>query len=389
MPKIIIGFTGSFGSGCSHIAISHVQTKGYNFISLSDILRNSFREKYHKDAINRKELQDYGDELRNTNGSGYLACLAIDIIEKNKEHDYWVIDSIRNPFEIKSFREYCSQFFLIGVFAKSETRWARIKGAYTGNEKDFTIDDERDSNEDFQHGQRVRDCFAISDLVIINNKNYNPGSRDFDVMESKINDFINLINDPSSRPPSEEESLMAIAYASSLRSSCLKRRVGAVIVDNRGVIVSSGFNEVPLGEDPCKPAHGNCYRDIKKNELKQKLDKILPDPEMNSEIKQLVFKEQKMLERCRALHAEENAILNIARFGSQVNLKEATLYTTTYPCNLCANKITQVGIGTIVYLEPYPQEEAKILLDARNIKQKPFEGVSYKGYFRLFGSQNL
>ncbi len=389
MPKIIIGFTGSFGSGCTYIAKNHVQTKGYNFISLSGLLRNSFKEKYHKDALTRNELQDYGNELRNTNGSGYLACLAIDIIKKDSDNDYWVIDSIRNPFEIESFREYCSHFFLIGVFAKSETRWTRIKGVYTGNEKDFTIDDERDSNEDFQHGQRVRDCFAISDLVIINNKNYNPGSRDFDVMESKINDFINLINNPSTRLPSEEESLMAIAYASSLKSSCLKRRVGAVIVDNRGVIVSSGFNEVPLGEDPCKPAHGNCYRDIKKNELKQKLDELLTDPEINSKIKQIVLKEQKMLERCRALHAEENAILNIARFGSQVNLKEATLYTTTYPCNLCANKITQVGIGNIVYLEPYPQEEAKILLDARDVKQKPFEGVSYKGYFRLFGSQNL
>ena len=47
-----------------------------------------------------------------------------------------------------------------------------------------------------------------------------------------------------------------------------------------------------------------------------------------------------MLDYCRALHAEENAILNVARFGSSIALRGAVLYTTTYPCNLCANKCT-------------------------------------------------
>lgn len=58
-----------------------------------------------------------------------------------------------------------------------------------------------------------------------------------------------------------------------------------------------------------------------------------------------MFKKRfKILDYCRALHAEENAILNVTRTGSSSELKEATLYTSTYPCNLCANKITQVGI---------------------------------------------
>ena len=61
----------------------------------------------------------------------------------------------------------------------------------------------------------------------------------------------------------------------------------------------------------------------------------------------------------------------------------ATLYTTTYPCNLCANKIAQVGIRNIVYFEPYPMEEAKNILNKHNIKQTPFEGVTYNGYSRL------
>lgn len=90
-----------------------------------------------------------------------------------------------------------------------------------------------------------------------------------------------------------------------------------------------------------------------------------------------------MLDYCRALHAEETAIVNMARLGGSKNLNNATLYTTTYPCNLCANKIAQVGIRQLVYFEPYPQKEAKLILEAHKVKQIPFEGVTFNGYFRF------
>ena len=78
------------------------------------------------------------------------------------------------------------------------------------------------------------------------------------------------------------------------------------------------------------------------------------------------------------------AILNVARFGNANMLLTATLYTTTYPCNLCANKIAQVGLKKIIYFEPYPVVEAKSILDNREIKQIPFEGITYMSYFRIF-----
>ena len=90
-----------------------------------------------------------------------------------------------------------------------------------------------------------------------------------------------------------------------------------------------------------------------------------------------------MLDYCRALHAEESAIVNMARLSVSANLSKATLYTTTYPCNLCANKIAHVGIKKLIYFEPYPQREAKEILNAHNVKQIPFEGVTYNGYFRF------
>ena len=73
----------------------------------------------------------------------------------------------------------------------------------------------------------------------------------------------------------------------------------------------------------------------------------------------------------------------MARLSVSTDFSKATLYTTTYPCNLCANKIAQVGIKKIVYYEPYPQEEAKKILNAHNIKQIPFEGVTYNCYFKF------
>ena len=54
---------------------------------------------------------------------------------------------------------------------------------------------------------------------------------------------------------------MAMAYAASKRSSCEKRKVGAVIVDELGTVISSGFNEVPRLDTPCRGKYGECYRD--------------------------------------------------------------------------------------------------------------------------------
>jgi len=95
----------------------------------------------------------------------------------------------------------------------------------------------------------------------------------------------------------------------------------------------------------------------------------------------------KILDYCRALHAEENAILNLIRNGRGGSLAECTLYSTTYPCRLCANKIANVGIKRVVYIEPYPDEEAEIILRDAGVKPDFFEGVTFKAYFRIYGEE--
>jgi dCMP deaminase len=91
----------------------------------------------------------------------------------------------------------------------------------------------------------------------------------------------------------------------------------------------------------------------------------------------------KALDLCRALHAEENAIVQVAHLGG-VSLDNATLYTTTFPCQLCAKKIAAAGIRKVVWLEPYPHAEAQRILREAGIKFPQFEGVKARGFPRLF-----
>jgi deoxycytidylate deaminase len=91
----------------------------------------------------------------------------------------------------------------------------------------------------------------------------------------------------------------------------------------------------------------------------------------------------KALDLCRALHAEENAILQISYLGG-FPLKDAILYTTTFPCLLCAKKILANGIKEVVYVEPYPVEEARQMLESAGVTLTKFEGVKAQAFYKLF-----
>lgn len=379
----VIGLVGPFGSGCSYVASKLKEVHGYEVISLSDILRTEYRnENSRRREPGRKDLQDYGNKIRKEKGSGYLAESAIAQIEADKSKKY-VVDSIRNPQEILLLRKAFAGFFLFGVFAEPDVRWNRVKGKYSNDRRTFDEDDSRDSGEKFDYGQQVTDSFRMSDIIVLNNENIIPNNENEKIFLTKLKHNVDLIEGNEAFQPTYIETNMAIAYASSMRSSCLKRKVGATIVDVSGDVFSSGYNEVPAANDTCKREYGMCYRDKLKADYKESLkDVIKKDKERNASYE--LFKNNfKILDYCRALHAEENAILNVARVGASAALPTSTLFTTTYPCNLCANKIAQVGIRHIVYFEPYPMKEAKKILTDKGVDQEPFEGVTYNGYFRL------
>lgn len=377
--KIVIGMTGPFGSGCSYISINILVELGYEYISLSEILRETAK----KQDSSRTELQDVGNEIRLQNGNDFLAKEAIKIIEKS-DKDKFVVDSIRNTHEVEALRSKFSRFFLFAVWAANNVRWERSREQYNDNGALFEKDDRRDKDEKIESGQQITLCYQMADVIILNEKTIHTKETDqFRELYETTKKYIDLIEQKNKFEPTEKETLMTMAYANSMRSSCTQRKVGALIIDECGNVFSSGYNEVPSSERPCKNTYGMCYRKYIREDLNKKLKTIIGDDEMAEKVSSAVKKDSKMLDYCRALHAEESAIVNMARLSVSANLSKATLYTTTYPCNLCANKIAQVGIKTIVYYEPYPQKEAKDILNAHNVKQKPFEGVTYNGYFRF------
>jgi dCMP deaminase len=144
--------------------------------------------------------------------------------------------------------------------------------------------------------------------------------------------------------PSLDEYFMEMAKLISKRSTCLRRKVGALLVKDKRVL-ATGYNGAPKGLPHCSEV--GCMR--------EKLN--IPAGERQ--------------ELCRGLHAEQNCIIQAAVFG--VSTKGATLYTTHFPCSICAKMIINAEISEIVYEEDYEDELAKKLLKEANIKIRKYK----------------
>jgi len=131
---------------------------------------------------------------------------------------------------------------------------------------------------------------------------------------------------------------MDMAVLAACRSTCIRRQVGAVLVkDNR--VLCTGYNGAPAGAPHCDEV--GCIR--------AQLD--VPSGEKH--------------ELCRGLHAEQNIIIQAARFG--VSIHGGTLYCTTYPCSICAKMLVNSGVTQIFILHDYPDPTAREILSAGDL----------------------
>ena len=415
MPGLIIGLTGAFGSGCSFLAENFL--KEFEQFSLSKILKEAYLQEKGVEADQRELLQEFGDEIRDQDRGGASDKLAQMLFENMKDpttqtvdvtNRNIVIDSIRNPAEIQFFREKWPNFILMAVFADKAKRWGRVNEKYNDSHDTFNRDDQRDSGYgEPEHGQQVKKCFFQADIVIANNEEINPRSEKQNAyigMRSKIEDCLSALTDPLHSSPTAEEIAMAVAYTVGRNSKCKQRKVGAVIVDAEHNILSSGFNHVPPGLEDCESKYGYCYRKwYREKDLTKRFKKLLENdisPDRIDGISLAMANSVKMLELCRSMHAEENAIMNMVGRSSSIGIakretedkpenglkapKCVTLFATTYPCNLCANKIVKSGIKKVVYFEPYPVEEAKQILEKGQVISIPFEGVTFRAFFKAY-----
>ena len=123
------------------------------------------------------------------------------------------------------------------------------------------------------------------------------------------------------------------------RSTCLRRRVGAVIVRDKRILCT-GYNGAPHGMAHCDEV--GCLREKLKIPAGQRI------------------------EICRGIHAEQNALVQAASFG--INVAGAMLYCTHGPCVTCAKMLVNAGIREFVVGEPYPDRLARRLLAEAGVK---------------------
>ena len=134
--------------------------------------------------------------------------------------------------------------------------------------------------------------------------------------------------------PSWDEYFMKIAHVVASRSTCIRRKVGAVLVRDKRIL-TTGYNGAPSGLAHCEDI--GCLRDQRQ----------VPSGERH--------------ELCRGLHAEMNALLQAAIHG--VRVAGASLYCTSSPCSLCAKMLINVGVKRVYIDGEYPDELARDLLN--------------------------
>jgi dCMP deaminase len=143
--------------------------------------------------------------------------------------------------------------------------------------------------------------------------------------------------------PSWNEYFMSITRMVAKRSTCLRRKVGAILVKDKRIL-ATGYNGAPSGLRHCEEV--GCLRE----------NTSVPSGERH--------------ELCRGLHAEQNAIIQAAYHG--FSIRGATLYCTNKPCVICSKMLINAGIRKILYEDGYDDELADQMLREANIDIERF-----------------
>lgn len=141
------------------------------------------------------------------------------------------------------------------------------------------------------------------------------------------------------RRPDWDEYFVEIAHVVATRSTCVRRHIGCVVVKDKRIL-ATGYNGAPSGLPHCLELE--CLRD------------------------EMGIESGTRQEVCRALHAEQNAIIQAALYG--VSTKGAALYCTHQPCSLCAKAIINAGIKRVVFEGDYPDKFAFDMLDQAEVE---------------------
>lgn len=413
--NLFIALTGPIGSSIENAAFQWkilLQDFGYeeiHIIKLSKFLpelKQKLSSRFHPSLIETgasenyvlyREKQDSGNNIRRiATEPAILAHLAIkEISVKRLQHadkhlspdvsiegkqEYasakklaFIIDQLKRPEEVEVLRlVYKDLFYLCAVSETESTRQnnLRTKGIKPIEAAKLMELDRKDDNKDW--GQLVQKTFHEADFFL------NANNLSVDDIQKKLRRFLKLIHGHNGFPPTQEEFGMYQAHTASLGSLCLSRQVGAAILDAEGNVLSIGRNDVPkygggLYENTDNPSdkedmrcvysQGYCRNTRKQIELKDdiisQINELISDEKKAKKIFKIIndSKIGDLMEFSRSIHAEMDAIISLARKGIRLG-KETSLYTTTYPCHMCARHIITAGLEHVIYIEPYEKSLA-------------------------------
>ncbi len=139
--------------------------------------------------------------------------------------------------------------------------------------------------------------------------------------------------------PSWDKYFLDVADIVASRSTCLRRKVGAVVVKDKRIL-ATGYNGVPSGIKHC----------LSRGCLREKMG--IPSGQRH--------------ELCRGLHAEQNAILQAVIH--HIDIQGSTIYITNQPCIICSKMLINAQIKEIVITSGYPDKLAQEMLKEARVK---------------------
>ncbi|MBU9193750.1 hypothetical protein KTD33_04290 [Burkholderia gladioli] len=329
---------------------------------------------------------------------------------KNQEM-YIAIDALRHPYEIRYLRERISSFYTVAVSTTDLERRRRLHDLQLTTAQVQQLDEteypDKIADTDQYIGlvkQNIQACLELSDIYISNTGGDEKNRQE---LARQLVHYVSLMQHPGLVTPTAIERCMQAALTAKANSGCISRQVGAVVTDKNYSIKAMGWNDAPHGQVPCllrNAVHLNqedfdtdAYSDYEKSnsEFKNIVIKSYHNPDSENYLGRNLsycFKSAyntqtrtKNQVHTRSLHAEENAFLQIAKYGGQ-SIDGGMLFTTASPCELCAKKAYQLGIKKIYYIDPYPGIATTHVLASGNIRPETqlFDGAIGTAYHNLY-----
>lgn len=312
---MIIGITGTLAAGKGEV-VEFLKQKNFQHFSVREFLTQEINERGLE--INRDNMALVANQLREMHSPSYIVEK---LYEKAKNENMdCIIESLRAIGEINVLKEQ-EGFVLLAVDANQGIRYVRSQSRKSETDKvsfeKFKKDEEKEMFSMDPNKQNLSECIKLADFKIENNGT-------LEELKYKLGEIFSKISEEKYIRPPWDEYFMKITAVVAERATCLRHNIGAIIIKNKRII-ATGYNGAARGAEDCLKL--GCKKD------------------------ELNLASGMCSEDCRAIHAEQNAIIQAALHG--VSTEGATLYCTTIPCRMCAKEIVNAGIKKVITYSNY------------------------------------